>query len=128
MCYTGTVFMDPQCEIIGNTFCLSSGHCWPKNSCKIIIFPKLKRPKNSGPPKPQLANTLALNAPTKVWTMLRRLCQESKQWHMKPPEKLINKEITAGDITPGFSLVLLCVTFCKKEKPISESSKPEYYI
>jgi predicted transcriptional regulator len=40
--------------------------------------------------------------------------------------ELINKEITAGDITPVFCN--LCVTFCKKEKPTPESSKPEYYI
>jgi predicted transcriptional regulator len=40
--------------------------------------------------------------------------------------KLINKEIPARDITPGFCT--LCITFCKKEKPMAESFKPEYYI
>jgi predicted transcriptional regulator len=40
-------------------------------------------------------------------------------------QKLINKEITAADVTPDFCH--LCVTFCK-EKNLPETSKPEYYI
>jgi predicted transcriptional regulator len=40
-------------------------------------------------------------------------------------KKLVNKEITADDITPDFCS--LCASFCR-HREVPESEKPEYYI
>jgi hypothetical protein len=40
-------------------------------------------------------------------------------------KKIVNKEISAGDVTVDFCH--LCTTFCKKDSSKSDSA-PEYYI
>jgi predicted transcriptional regulator len=118
--------MDPQCEMIGKYVLPIFRSILAKELVQNYHLSQTEAAKKLGTSQAAISQYLSSKRAYKGIEHVEPFMPKIQAMARETARKLINKEITVGDITPGFCS--LCVTFCRKEKPISESSKPEYYI
>jgi len=126
MCYNGAVFMDPQCEMIGKYVLPIFRSMLAKELVQNYHLSQTETAKELGTTQAAVSQYLSSKRAYKGVEHVETFMPQIEAMAHETARKLINKEITTRDITPGFCT--LCLTFCKKEKTMSESSKPEYYI
>ncbi len=117
--------MDPQCEIIGKYVLPIFRSMLAKELVQKYHLSQTETAKKIGTTQAAVSQYLSSKRAYKGIEHIEEFMPKIQAMANETAQKLINKEINAKDITPDFCD--LCVTFCR-EKPIPESSKPEYYI
>jgi predicted transcriptional regulator len=118
--------MDPQCEMIGKYVLPVFRSMLAKELVQNYHLSQTEAAKELGTSQAAISQYLSSKRAYKGIEHVEPFMPKIRQMAHETARKLINKEMAAGDITPGFCT--LCATFCRKEKPIFESSKPDYYI
>ena len=118
--------MDPQCEIVGKYVLPIFRSMLAKELVQKYNLSQTEAARKLGTTQAAVSQYLSSKRAYKGIEHVEVFMPKLQTMAHETARKLINKEITAEDVTPGFCT--LCATFYKKEKTISESSKPEYYI
>lgn len=117
--------MDPQCEIIGKYVLPIFRSMLAKELVQKYKLSQTEAAKKLGTTQAAVSQYLSSKRAYKGMEHVEEYLPKIQAMAAETAQKLVNKEISAGDITPNFCS--LCVTFCRKaEAP--ESSKPDYYI
>lgn len=117
--------MDPQCEIIGKYVLPIFRSMLAKELVQKYHLSQTEAAKKLGTTQAAVSQYLSSKRAYKGVEHVEEFMPKIQAMATETAKKLINKEISARDITPNFCH--LCVTFCK-EKPVPEMYKPEYYI
>jgi predicted transcriptional regulator len=117
--------MDPQCEIIGKYVLPVFRSMLAKELVQTYHFSQTETAKKLGTTQAAISQYLSSKRAYKGMEHVEEFLPQIQTMAADTAKKLVNKEISAGDVTPHFCS--LCVTFCKKAE-VPESSKPEYYI
>ena len=118
--------MDPQCEIIGKYVLPLFRSTLAKELVQKYNLSQTEAAKKLGTTQAAVSQYLSSKRAQKGIEHVEEFLPQIQAMAEETARKLVNKEISAGDITPDFCN--LCVTFCKKEKTTPENIKPEYYI
>ncbi len=125
MCYNDAIVMDPQCEIIGKYVLPIFRSMLAKELVQKYKLSQTEAAKKLGTTQAAVSQYINSKRAHKGIEHVEEFLPKIQAMAGETARKLIDKEISAVDVTPDFCH--LCVTFCKKEK-IRDSSKPEYYI
>ena len=118
--------MDPQCEIIGKYVLPIFRSMLAKELVQKYHLSQTEAAKKLGTTQAAVSQYLSAKRAYKGIEHVEQYLPKIKSMAVETAQKLVSKEIAAGDITLDFCN--LCTTFCKKEPLNSEISKPEYYI
>ncbi len=118
--------MDPQCEIIGKYVLPIFRSMLAKELVQKYKLSQTEAAKKLGTTQAAVSQYLSSKRAYKGVEHVEEYLPRIQAMAEETARKVINKEISTGDITPDFCG--LCATFCKKATPAPESSKPEYYI
>jgi predicted transcriptional regulator len=118
--------MDPQCEIIGKYVLPIFRSMLAKELVQTYHLSQTEAAKKLGTTQAAVSQYLSSKRAYKGIEYVEEYLPKIQAMAHETAQKIVNKEISAGDITPDFCN--LCVTFCKKESVVPQSSKPEYYI
>ena len=118
--------MDPQCEIIGKYVLPIFRSMLAKELVQKYKLSQTEAAKKLGTTQAAVSQYLSSKRAYKGVEHVEEYLPKIQAMAEETARKVINKEISTGDITPDFCS--LCATFCKKVTPAPESSKPEYYI
>jgi predicted transcriptional regulator len=118
--------MDPQCEIIGKYVLPIFRSMLAKELVQKYKLSQTETAKKLGTTQAAVSQYLSSKRAYKGVEQVEEYMPKIKAMAADTARKLVNKEISAKDVTPDFCS--LCVTFCRKEHGPPESEKPEYYI
>jgi predicted transcriptional regulator len=117
--------MDPQCEIVGKYALPIFRSMLAKELVQKYKLSQTETAKKLGTTQAAVSQYLSSKRAYKAMERMDEFLPKIQLMANETARRLINKEISAGDVTPSFCN--LCVTFCKREN-VPESPKPEYYI
>jgi predicted transcriptional regulator len=117
--------MNPQCEIIGKYVLPIYRSMLAKELVQKYDLSQTEAAKKLGTTQAAISQYLSSKRAHKGVEHVEKFLPQIQAMANETAQKLVNKEITSADITLDFCH--LCATFCK-EKPVAESSKPEYCI
>jgi predicted transcriptional regulator len=117
--------MDPQCEIIGKYVLPLFRSMLAKELVQKYKFSQTETAKKLGTTQAAVSQYLSSKRAYKGIERVEEYLPRIQAMAEETARKLVNREISARDVTPDFCG--LCVTFCKKVE-VAESSKPDYYI
>jgi uncharacterized protein len=117
--------MDPQCEIIGKYVLPIFRSQLAKELVQKYHLSQTEAAKKLGTTQAAVSQYLSSKRAFKGVDQVVEYMPKIQVMAAETAQKLINKEISAGDITLDFCK--LCSTFCKNN-PTLEVNKPEYYI
>ena len=118
--------MDPQCEIIGKYVLPIFRSMLAKELVQKYNLSQTEVAKKLGTTQAAISQYLSSKRAYKGIEHVEEYLPQIQRMAQETAKKLVNKEISAEDITPSFCQ--LCLTFCSKDRPTPESSKPEYFI
>lgn len=118
--------MDPQCEVIGKYVLPIFRSILAKELVQKYNLSQTETAKKLGTTQAAVSQYLSSKRAYKGIEHVEEFMPQIQKMAKETAQKLVNNEISAGDITSNFCQ--LCVTFCVKGKTSSESHKPEYYI
>jgi uncharacterized protein len=118
--------MDPQCEIIGKYVLPIFRSMLAKELVKKYNFSQTEAAKKLGTTQAAVSQYLSSRRAYKGIEHVERFLPKIQDMAAETALKIVNKEITAQDVT--FNFCKLCVTFCKKDDARSDDVIPEYYI
>ena len=119
------MLMEPQCEIVGKYVLPIFRSMLAKELVQKYHLSQTEAAKKLGTSQAAVSQYLSSKRAYKGMEHVAEFLPSIQMMAAQTAKKLIDKEIAAEDVTPGFCS--LCVTFCKKSE-VPESSKPEYYI
>jgi predicted transcriptional regulator len=126
VCYNGTIRMDPQCEIIGKYVLPIFRSMLAKELVQKYNLSQTETAKKLGTTQAAVSQYLSSKRAYKGIEHVEEFMPQIQEMAQETAKKLINKEISAADVTPSFCH--LCATFCTKGKTAIETAKLEYYI
>ena len=118
--------MDPQCEIIGKYVLPIFRSMLAKELVQKFNLSQTEASKKLGTTQAAISQYLSSKRAFKGIEHVEEFLPQIQIMASETAQKLMNKEISASDITVDFCS--LCVTFCKRDSSKSESTKIEYYI
>jgi predicted transcriptional regulator len=118
--------MDPQCEIIGKYVLPIFRSMLAKELVQKYHLSQTEAAKKLGTTQAAVSQYLSSKRAYKGIEHVEKFLPKIQVMAHDTAQKLVNKEVSAGDITLDFCN--LCATFCKKESSASAVPKPEYYI
>jgi uncharacterized protein len=117
--------MDPQCEIIGKYVLPIFRSLLAKELVQKYHLSQTAAAQKLGTTQAAVSQYLSSKRAYKGIEQVTAYMPKIQVMAAETAQKLINKEISAGDVTLDFCK--LCSTFCKNN-PTIEVDKPEYYI
>ncbi len=117
--------MDPQCEIIGKYVLPIFRSMLAKELVQKYHLSQTETAKKLGTTQAAVSQYLSSKRAYKGMEQMEEFLPKIKTMAGETAEKLMNKEIAAGDIT--FDFCRLCSTFCKNN-PTLQSHPPDYSI
>jgi predicted transcriptional regulator len=117
--------MDPQCEIIGKYILPIFRSVLAKELVQKYQLSQTEAAKKLGTTQAAVSQYLSSKRAYKGIEQVQEYMPKIQAMAAETARKLINKEISPGDVTLDFCK--LCSTFCKNN-PTLEVNKPEYYI
>jgi predicted transcriptional regulator len=118
--------MDPQCEIIGKYVLPIFRSMLAKELVQKYHLSQTETAKKLGTTQAAVSQYLSSKRAYKGLAQAEEFLPKIHVMAEETAKKLVNKEISAMDITSDFCG--LCSTFCRKKELISELPNPEYYI
>jgi len=118
--------MDTQCEMIGKYVLPIFRSMLAKELVQKYKLSQTEAAKKLGTTQAAVSQYLSSKRAYKGIEHVESFLPKIQEMARETAKKLVNKEISATDITPTFCQ--LCVTFCTKGNTTRESAKPEYYI
>jgi len=117
--------MDPQCEMIGKYVLPIYRSLLAKELVQKYNFSQTEAAKRLGTTQAAVSQYLSSKRAFKGIEHVEQFLPKIQVMASETAQKLVNKEISASDVTVDFCH--LCTTFCKKNSPKSDAA-PEYYI
>jgi hypothetical protein len=117
--------MDPQCEIIGKYALPTFRSLLARELVQKHHLSQTETAKKLGTTQAAVSQYLSSKRAQKGIEQIQEYMPKIQVMAQETAEKLVNKEISAGDFTLDFCK--LCASFCKN-KPTTTGPKPEYYI
>src|SRR5512136_631104 len=114
--------MDPQCEIIGKYVLPIFRSMLAKELVQKYTFSQTEAEIKLETYQASVSQYLSSKQAYEGIEHVEEFLPKIQAMAEETARKVINKEISTGDITPDFCG--LCATFCKKASPVPESSKP----
>lgn len=118
--------MDPQCEIIGKYVLPIFRSMLAKELVQKYHLSQTQTAKKLGTTQAAVSQYLSSKRAYKGIEHVEQYLPKIQEMASETAQKLVNKEISAGDITLDFCN--LCTTFCKNGSLPSQMPKPDYYI
>jgi len=118
--------LDPQCEIVGKYVLPIFRSMLARELVQKYNLSQTETAKKLGTTQAAVSQYLSSKRAYKGIEHVEEFMPRIQVMAQETARKLVNQEISAKDVTPTFCH--LCVTFCTKEKTVSEPAKPEYYI
>jgi uncharacterized protein len=118
--------MDPQCEIIGKYVLPIFRSLLAKELVQKYHLSQTDAAKKLGTTQAAVSQYLSSKRAYKGMEQAEEFLPKIQVMAENTAKKLVNKEISAADITSDFCC--LCATFCKKRDSASDLLKPDYYI
>jgi predicted transcriptional regulator len=120
------VIMDPQCEIIGKYVLPIFRSMLAKELVQKHHLSQTEAAKKLGTTQAAVSQYLSAKRAYKGIEHVEQYLPKMQEMATETAQKLVNKEMGAGDVT--FDFCKLCATFCKNGDLKPQVLVPEYYI
>lgn len=118
--------MDPQCEIIGKYVLPIFRSMLAKELVQKYHFSQTEAAKKLGTTQAAVSQYLSSKRAYKGIEHVDQYLPKIQDMASETAQKLVNKEISAKDVT--FDFCKLCVTFCTKDSVKTGVLNPDYCI